>query len=204
MNVASTAGGMRPRVAGTREEEILEGVLDVLEDVGYDKLTFDLVAGAVKASKATLYRRWPTKPDLVISAIATVKLCPSDDGAAPDTGSLRGDMDEMACGDAALASRLPGVMAAIVPALHRDEELTKRFKEAFVVPRQAIITDLLTRAQKRGEIAPDADLELLAAIVPAMAMHHTIDRGEAPSNDYMRGVIDRVLLPACRATTAFD
>ena len=49
----------RPRVEGDREREILEAALETLADVGYDRLNFDSVASAAKASKATLYRRWP-------------------------------------------------------------------------------------------------------------------------------------------------
>ncbi|WP_353952789.1 TetR/AcrR family transcriptional regulator [Knoellia sp. S7-12] len=201
MHITPTAGGVRPRVAGDREGEILEGVLDVLEDVGYDKLTFDLVAAQVKASKATLYRRWPTKADLVMGAIALVKLCPGEGDVPPDTGTLRGDMHALACTDGELTSRLPDLMSAVIPALHRDTELTERFKESFVAPRQKMVGDILHRAQQRGEIAASADLELLAAIIPALAMHHTFVRGQGPTEAYMRGVIDDVLIPACQATT---
>ena len=57
--------GIRPRVAGERELEIFEANLEVLDEVGYDLLTMDAVATRAKASKATLYRRWRGKPELV-------------------------------------------------------------------------------------------------------------------------------------------
>ena len=60
----------RPRVEGEREGEILEAALDALRESGYDRLTFDAVASAARASKATLYRRWPAKVDLVIDAVS--------------------------------------------------------------------------------------------------------------------------------------
>ncbi|AKU16283.1 TetR/AcrR family transcriptional regulator [Luteipulveratus mongoliensis] len=190
----------RPRVMGDREDAVLDGVLDVLLEVGYDKLTFDLVAARVRASKATLYRRWPTKADLVIAAVQLVKVCPGDDGQALDTGSLRGDMEALACADPDLTQRVSGVMAAIVPALHRDAELTERFMEKVMAPRHALLIECLKRAQERGELGPDADLDLLSAVVPAMAMRHTVEHGAGPSTDYIRDVVDHILLPACEAT----
>ena len=51
----------RPRVEGDREQEILDATLDVLADMGYDRLTMDAVAHRAKACKATLYRRWNSK-----------------------------------------------------------------------------------------------------------------------------------------------
>ena len=59
----------RPRVEGDREQEILDATLEVLGDVGYDRLTMDAVATRAKASKATLYRRWNGKVSLVIDAL---------------------------------------------------------------------------------------------------------------------------------------
>ena len=68
-----TETGTRPRVEGERELEILEATLEVLDEVGYDLLTMDAVATRAKASKATLYRRWKGKPELVVAAIMAHK-----------------------------------------------------------------------------------------------------------------------------------
>ena len=84
----------RPRVEGDREAEILDATLEVLVDVGYDRLTMDAVALRAQASKATLYRRWNTKVRLVIDALLATKQAPT----VPDTGSLRGDLIELFCG----------------------------------------------------------------------------------------------------------
>ncbi len=63
----------RPRVEGDREQQILDATLEVLADVGYDRLTMDAVAALAKASKATLYRRWNNKVSLVIEALQHTK-----------------------------------------------------------------------------------------------------------------------------------
>ena len=69
MTPQTEAAQTRPRVEGDREAEILEATLDVLGEVGYDRLTMDAVALRAKASKATLYRRWNGKVSLVIDAL---------------------------------------------------------------------------------------------------------------------------------------
>src|SRR6478735_5965606 len=90
----------RPRIEGDREQEILDATLEVLAEVGYDRLTMDAVAAKAKASKATLYRRWTNKVSLVIDA-----LHPKGVYVVPDTGSLRGDLQEVFCGMGGLVDR---------------------------------------------------------------------------------------------------
>src|SRR6478672_9467119 len=84
----------RPRVEGDRELEIFDAALDVLADVGYDRLTMDAVAAAARASKATLYRRWSSKAALVIDALLSQK-APHEPA---DTGNLRDDLLATFCG----------------------------------------------------------------------------------------------------------
>lgn len=191
----------RPRVEGDREDEILEGVLQVLTDIGYDKLSFDTIATHVRASKATLYRKWPTKVDLVISALDQLAICPLGGSEVPDSGSLIGDLEQLTCSDPEWTRRLPGIVRAIVPALHRDPDLTLAFNEHFMKPRQQLMITVLERAKVRGEIGNDADLGLLSQIVPALMIHHTMISGNGPDSEQMRTIITGVLLPACLATT---
>lgn len=124
----------RPRVEGDREQQILDGVLQVLVDVGYDLLTFDAVAAQVHASKATLYRRWSTKADLVVSAVQA-SMCMASLHDLPDTDSLRGDLMAMFAGEEDLPIQLAEVIAALMPAMHRDADLTAAVKERFILPK---------------------------------------------------------------------
>src|SRR5690349_8415936 len=86
----------RPRVEGEREDEILDATVDLLMEVGYDRLTMDAVAREARASKATLYRRWETKASLVVEALARGKTAPHVE--EHDTGSLREDLLATFCG----------------------------------------------------------------------------------------------------------
>ncbi|MDE9367776.1 TetR/AcrR family transcriptional regulator [Luteipulveratus sp. YIM 133132] len=195
-----TGTAARPRIAGDREDAVLDGVLEALVEVGYDKLTFDLVAARVRAGKATLYRRWPTKADLVVAAVSQVKVCPDNDLDRLDTGSLRGDLEALTCGDAEATELLPSVMAAIVAAVHRDDDLRTQVEEQIIRPRYELLLAAFERAQQRGEIGPDADLALLASVIPAMAIRHSVELGTGPTTEHMRRVVEQVLLPACAAT----
>ena len=94
----------RPRVEGVREAEILAATMEVLADVGYDRLTMDAVAQRAKASKATLYRRWNGKVSLVIDALHHHHQHDSPP-VIVDTGSLRGDLIESFCGHGGLTTR---------------------------------------------------------------------------------------------------
>src|ERR1700753_60662 len=79
----------------TRDPEIMDAALDVLAETGYDGMTIDMVAARAKAGKATLYRRWASKPELVLEAVACMKSKGLDLASPPDTGTLRGDLVAM-------------------------------------------------------------------------------------------------------------
>lgn len=202
---ATTDRASRPRVAGDREREVLDAVVDLLVEVGYDRLTFDAVASAAKVSKATLYRRWTGKADLVLSAVEQLFDRAEDGHAeAANTGTFVGDLEAMFCQSTEMLEQLPAILAGSLPALQRDPELSAEFTERIIKPKTARLHAVLLRAQQRGEIREDADLATLAAVLPAMNFHRVMTTGECPDDAYVRTVIHEVLLPACRAGLADD
>ncbi|MGW7679454.1 TetR-like C-terminal domain-containing protein [Kribbella sp. NPDC054772] len=199
MKVDTAGVRVRPRVEGGREEEILDATVAVVAELGYDRLTMDAVATAAKASKATLYRRWSTKAELVVDAVSRAKGCPMPEDV--DTGSLRGDLISMACGDGGFTDELPmSVIAGLLTALHRDDDLQKAFRERFLAPRQDVTNKVYERAVQRGEIAPDVDVDLLSVTLPAVIIHHAYILGVEPTDDLILRVIDNVILPAARGS----
>ena len=196
--MSPTAPVTRPRVEGQRATEIYEAVIRLLVEHGYDRLTFDAVAAEVRASKATLYRKWPTKAALVVEAVVET-ICPSV-LERPDTGSLRGDLLSGACQDRGLTEGLPSLIGAVMPALHRDEELYREFRARFVEPMTTEARATFRRAQERGEIGPHADLERLAAILPAMCVHQAVLFDRDCDVADITAIVDEIVLPACRAT----
>src|SRR3982751_4600427 len=122
----------------TRDPEILDAALDVLAENGYDGMTIEMVASRAKAGKATLYRRWPSKPDLVLDAVACMKSNDIDLAALPDTGTLRGDLIAMIKPPTIRdGERKMKVMAGIVSMLARNPELAETARLALVEPRAA-------------------------------------------------------------------
>jgi AcrR family transcriptional regulator len=201
MKVDAVGQRQRPRVEGGREEELLDATLAVVAELGYDRLTMDAVATAAKASKATLYRRWSTKAELVVDAISRAKGCPIPEDV--DTGSLRGDLIAMSCGAGGLTDELPmSVIAGLLTALHRDADLQKAFRERFLAPRQHVVAKVCERALARGEIGPDVDVDLLSVTLPAVVVYHAYILGVEPTDDLILRVIDNVILPAARGSQA--
>jgi AcrR family transcriptional regulator len=187
-------GATRPRVEGDRELEILDAALMVMADVGYDRLTMDQVATAARASKATLYRRWQDKSTLVIEALLARK---GELPPPPDTGSLRGDLLEAFCGMGGLTDHTEmAILGAVATAIGRDEAFAERFRRDFIEPKAANGRVIFERAQARGEIGPDVELDLIVAALPGIVLHRAFLLGEQPTDALVSRVIDQIVLPA--------
>lgn len=185
----------RPRVEGGREDEILDATLDLLLEVGYDRLTLDAVARHARASKATLYRRWETKARLVVEAMARANLAPS--AAAVDTGTLRGDLLATFCGgQGLLRNGAPTLLASVITAVTTDPEFAAAFRQTFLEPRLQVSRAVYTRAAARGEISADLDLDLLAPTLAGIVLHRAFVLGELPDDALVERVVDHVILPA--------
>jgi AcrR family transcriptional regulator len=185
----------RPRIEGDREDEILEATLDLLLEVGYDRLTLDAVAHRAKASKATLYRRWEGKPSLVVDAMVRAKQAPLID--EHDTGSLRGDLVSTFCGSHGMArGGATGVLGSVITTLASDPEFAKLFREAFIEPKVRVSRQIYARAIERGEIRADVDIDIIAPALAGILLHRSFVLGEPPDDATVERVIDHVILPA--------
>ena len=185
----------RPRVEGDREDEILDATVELLLEVGYDRLTMDAVARRARASKATLYRRWADKPSLVVDAMVRAKQAPHIE--THDTGSLRGDLMSTFCGAHGMGHKeTTGMLGAVITALSSDEEFARRFREAFIAPKVAVSRDIYQRAMDRGEIAADVDIDVIAPALAGILLHRSFVLGLVPDDETVERVIDHVILPA--------
>ena len=188
-----TETGTRPRVEGDREMEIFEATLAVLDEVGYDLLTMDAVATRAKASKATLYRRWKGKPELVVAAIMSHK----GETVVPDTGSLRGDLLAAYCGHGGISDRqAQSVLSAVVTAMGRDPEFAEVYRRDFIGPKVEASRCIYERARERGEVHQDVDLTLLAPALAGIVLHRVFLLGETVTPELVGRVLDEVILPA--------
>ena len=187
---------LRPRVEGDRELEILGATLDVLAEVGYDRLTMDAVASRARVSKATLYRRWKAKPNLVIDALLSDK----EPVVPADTGNLRDDLLGTFCGMGGLTDpREIAILGSVVTAISRDPDFAEAFRRDFIGPKAAIAQQLFERAIARGEIRADLDLDVIVPALPGIVLHRMFLLGDPPTADLVARVVDHVILPIVSA-----
>ena len=181
----------------SRDPEILEAALDVLAETGFERMTIDEVAARARAGKATLYRRWPSKSELVIDAVACMKRGAYDLSSLPDTGTLRGDLLAMIKEPSiADAERKMQVMAGIVSMLSKSPELADVAEEALVAPRRAANRVLIERAIARGEVPADVDIDLIASVGSAMVAHRLLVERRPVTRAFLVLVVDAIVLPA--------
>ena len=198
--LAAKTGSARPRIADERAAEILDATVRLLAKIGYDRLTMDLVAAEARASKASLYRHWSSKAELVVDAVSKAKGLPK---SPPDTGSLRGDLRATWCSQHNANQSLPvSVMSGLMSAMHADEELAAVFRERFLEPRWKEWRKLVERARDRGEIAEGVDLDLVLALMPALCSYFGVVRGCPVDDAFVERVIDQVVLPVARHNPA--
>jgi AcrR family transcriptional regulator len=149
------------RGAGARER-VLRAALEVLNDDGLPGFTMEAVARRAGASKATLYRRWPTVGALLIDAMdATFRPLP-----VPDTGHVDSDIARLLTAFVAMLEHtpFPRLLASFIDAAERDPtlaalhaDLTRRRREPGLI--------VLARGRERGQLPPDLDLEVVIDVL---------------------------------------
>jgi len=176
---------------------ILDAAIDVVAEVGYERMTMDTVALRAKAGKAAAYRRWKSKADLVIDAVAHLKRTQVDLDALPDTGTLRGDLLGLFKPSSAReGERKMRVMAGLASVLSQHPELAEAGNAAIVEPWVNANLRLMQRALARGEICAGANIEMAAQVVPSMAAYRALIQRKPFELQFLTQVIDRLLLPA--------
>ena len=177
-----------------REAQLLDVTLDVLRETGYDKLTVDQVVARAHASKTTVYRRWPTKAELVCAAFA-YRLRDMF-GPPADVGTLRGDLLALAAKISSDAHGHAQVAAGILAAGERSPRLRELLMdESYELRREQVVT-VLRRAAARGEIASAAISDAIVDVLPAYIMFRLLQHGRPVTLETQRALVDQVLLPS--------
>ncbi|MFE0173728.1 TetR/AcrR family transcriptional regulator [Streptomyces sp. NPDC059002] len=193
--MAEVATTRRSRITPEREAELYEAVLDLLREVGYEALTMDAVATRTRSSKATLYRQWGSKPELIAKALRHNKPASLDD---IDTGSLRGDIHAtMARSDDCQMERDAALMRGLFHAIHGNPELHQALRQLLIEPEINSLNAMLRRAVDRGEVAADNPaldyvIHMLVGgfVARDLIEDRTVDRA------FLTSYVDAVILPA--------
>ncbi|MFJ6571904.1 TetR/AcrR family transcriptional regulator [Streptomyces sp. NPDC091292] len=193
--MAEVATARRSRITPEREAELYAAVLDILREVGYDALTMDAVATRTRSSKATLYRQWGGKPQLVVVALRHQKRLHL---AEVDTGSLRGDFHTILNReDDCQMEQNSALFRGLAMAVHTDPELLSAFRELLVDPELAELDLIIRRAVERGEVRADNPA---LGFVPHMLIGAFVARGlideRPPTQAFLASYVDSVILPA--------
>ncbi len=187
---------MSPTPKPGRREAICEAVFELLGEVGYDRMSMDAVAARARASKATIYRGWPTKPDLVMDAFEHRFGGPFE---PQDTGSLRGDLLALLTTACEVANSPDGdVMTGLMTAATRNQELAETIRRCAYEAKRSAYDTIVRRAVERGELPDGATSELLHEILHAMVLNRTMWREGPLDESFATRMVDRVLLPVLR------
>ena len=182
---------------------ILDAAIEVVAQVGYERMTMDMVALGAKAGKAAVYRRWKSKADLIIEAVGHLKRTQVDLDALPDTGTLRGDLLGLFKPSSAReAERKMRVMAGLASVLAQHPELAEAGNAAIVEPWANANLRLMERAVARGEVKAEADIQTASQVVPSMAAYRALIQRKPFELQFLTSVIDGVLMPALGIATA--
>ena len=194
--VQAAAAHRGRQLDASRDAALRDAALELLAEIGYDRLSIDAVAARAKASKMTIYRRWPGKAELVVDALS----CLRKPGEVPDTGSLRGDLEALASRSDAPDVRFDAkLVLGVVSALARNPELRQVIREEFIGRGGARLREVFERAVARGEIPQDRNLDLLISVFPALAVHHLLIFGELPDASFTARVMEELILPLAAA-----
>lgn len=185
----------------SRDGVILEAAVHVLAEAGYVGMTMDMVATRAGAGKATLYRRWPSKTDLVLDAVTRMKRGQAALDQLPDTGTIRGDLLVLFEPQSAEeAEHRLSVMAGLASMLAHDPVFTEIGDAAIIEPWADASRVLIERGIERGEVAAAVDIETLSRLIPSMAISRALVQRKPADREFLVELIDGVLLPALGAT----
>ncbi|HET6875820.1 MAG TPA: TetR/AcrR family transcriptional regulator [Acidimicrobiales bacterium] len=178
----------------TRDPELRRAALDLVAEIGYDRLTIDAVAARARAGKATVYRRWAGKAELVVDAFFEEMF---GGLVTPDTGNLRDDLIDIASQIWLGQGSIPRaqIMAGLMSALLSDPELRDLLVPGCAAP-QSVFEAVVTRAADRGEIRRPADLSVVGTVIPSMFMFRIVTTGQGPDAAFVAAVVDQVVIPA--------
>jgi AcrR family transcriptional regulator len=195
-DTARPSRGGRPRDP-SRDGVIRAAILRLLADVGYGSLTMDAVAAQAGVGKATIYRRWRTKEDLVVDTIAELHHL---DSAPPDTGSLEGDLRALLQSLVAVVTGpLGAATLSLLSTVPHQPALAGAFRAGPIGAWRAAFDDVWARAEQRGEVRGDAG-PLTAEATSALLVQRWLLTGEPVDEAFADEVLARVVMPLVRST----
>jgi len=193
---ARPSRGGRPRDP-SRDGVIRAAILRLLADVGYGALTMDAVASEAGVGKATIYRRWRTKEELVVDTVSELN---AELAGPPDTGSLEGDLRGLLRAMVALVNGPAGAATqALLSSMQHQPALAQAFREGPFTVWQQAFHQVWARAEGRGELPTGLVGTPVTDAVGAPLTQRWLAGGQVVDDAYADAVVDLVALPLLRA-----
>jgi AcrR family transcriptional regulator len=191
MNVAPKPRAGRPRSAESRRA-IIQSAMHILQNDGYAALNIEAIAAKAGVSKQTIYRWWPSAAFIVLEALTADM--PPQETIAPDTGSLKGDLQDLVRSTVrALAQRRGPVFKALIAEAQADPRFAEAFRTSLMAAHREILRAILGRAQLRGESAFDADQDLIADVVYGPILYRLLNGHGELDETFAFGLVDVVV-----------
>ena len=196
-DVARPSRGGRPRDP-SRDGVIRAAILQLLAEVGYGALTMDAVASEAGVGKATIYRRWRTKQDLVVDTISDL----NRDVATPaDTGSLEGDLRAMLRSMVSVITGPTGAATlSLLSTVPHQPALADAFRNGPLAVWRDSFDEIWERAERRGEIRQGLAHSVLSETTSALLVQRWLLTGGPVDDAFADEVLETVVMPLIHTT----
>jgi AcrR family transcriptional regulator len=192
-----TSRGGRPRDP-SRDGVIRAAILSLLADVGYGALTMDAVAAEAGVGKATIYRRWRTKEDLVVDTISDISRA---EITPAETGSLEGDLREMLRTIVDVVTGPTGAATqSLLSTVPHNPALAAAFREGPIGVWRQCFGQIFARAEARGELRPGLMDSVVGEAITAPFVQRWLVSGQPVTTEFADEVLEQVVMPLLRAT----
>jgi AcrR family transcriptional regulator len=175
------------------DHAILAAAVELLGEVGFARLTMELVATRAKVSKASLYLRWPGKVALVAEAISHRSAVVPD---IPDTGSLREDMLVFLRDLLARKSAAGRAVAAVSGEISSNPELRTAWRAGVTEGLWAHLRAIVEHAVERGELPAASDVELLSMLPLALMQNWRLEHEHGPDDALVQRIVEQFYTPS--------
>ena len=189
----------RRRRGAELEGAICLAAYEELTDVGFAAFTIEAVAARAQTGKASIYRRWGSKNELLIDAFC--RGIPTPDGCflAAEVGEAVGTRDALHTVVTMMIDSVTGEKSASIHAIASEAARDPAFGQAvdreMLAPRRQGLVDLFARGIRRGDVHPDAPIQLVAEMIPAMMMTRVLFQHRPPGPELIAQLVDEMAMP---------
>ena len=181
----------RPR-SFQADRAILKATLELLAEVGYERLSIEAIAKKAKVGKATIYRRYKGKEELVASAIESVR----EEVVIPDTGNFWDDIDALIENAARITFNPLGrqAVATIISSASSNSEFARIYSDKYLRSRREAFAVIIEKAKIRNEVRVDLDANFVFDVMSGMMLYGLIFPPTSESwETYVRRAVEAVI-----------